>query len=439
MIELQQMKKIKKIKSGFLDRHLFAAKTLIKVLPDLIPSRLKGPEQLLKSIVGKNLEHFIDEISSLKGPALKAAQMLTVYGEYYLPPELNNILKQIQARSYFLEWDNIKSQVPKDLAEKFIIDPNPIAAASIGQVHKAKRISNDEVVALKIQYPKVDKAIDVDLGILKMLLSFSKVIPGSFNMDKIFAEIKIKLIEEMNYKNEAERQILYKQKLKNLPGVYVPNIYRDDCREKILVQEYIDGMLLSSPQILQKDQEYRNTIAKKLLELFFHEIYVIGMVQSDAHAGNYLITETEDHKPLLILIDFGACVTYEKSALDPYLSMIESIFRKDKEAFLGIFSKIEERAQGNYQIDRDLLYEYFALCASPLHSCDFDWGNCTLPDEVYEMGMKLFKKSKIDNPPHEYIFIDRKIAGLFSLMKMLKARFNVLEIVSPYINSKIEI
>ena len=423
---------MKKIKSGFIGRQIFAAKTLFKILPDLLPTKFKGPEQLIKKILGDNIQPFIDEVSSLKGPALKAAQMLTIYGEYYLPKEVNEILKQIQANSFYLDWHSLKKDIPEAILLKFEIDESPMAAASIGQVHKAKNKLTGEIVAIKIQYPKIDKAIDIDLNILKRLLSLLRILPGNLNLSKIFEEIKNKLIDEMNYKEEAKNQHEYKLAAKDLTGVYVPQVFLKDCTSKILVQEYIHGVLLSSEKVLERDQDYRNKIGIKIFQLFFHEIYVMGLVQSDAHAGNYLVIEKEVGEATVVLVDFGACVHYSKKTLRPYLELIESVFNNDKFKYTKTFAKIEKESQGQYQIDRDLLFDYFKLCVSPLHSSDFDWGQTSLPDQVYQLGISIFKNSKIDNPPYQYIFIDRKIAGVFSLLKMLRARFDVLAVVSPY-------
>jgi len=151
------MKLIKKLKNNKFQRSYFALKTISKAIPGMI-SNETTPERLLKSLMGNNIEKFLDEVGALKGSLLKAAQLISSYGEYYFPSELNEILRRLLSQNHYLSWDQIYKHIPKSFLNDLEIEETPIAAASIGQVHRAKILKTGEQIVLKIRYPGVKKS-----------------------------------------------------------------------------------------------------------------------------------------------------------------------------------------------------------------------------------------------------------------------------------------
>ncbi len=420
------MKKLDSLKNSRLSRGLFAARTAVRMIPSLLAGENADPRTVFRDFIGKSIDQFVNEVGELKGSVLKAAQILSLYGEYYLPEEVNEVLKKVQSQSHYLAWERIESLIPEKLKQEMEIDETPLAAASIGQVHRAKIKKTGEIVVLKIQYPGIKKAIDLDMRMIKTFLSMGKLLPKKMNLDPIYSEIKKVLMEEMDYEHEARKHAEYEILMKDVPGCSVPKLYPEFCSPQVIVSEYKEGEPLSTVKGLS--QEERNRIGTTLFTLFLQEIFRGHLIQTDSHPGNYLYKDG-----VVILIDFGACLSYPEKSLSQYRRLIGELYHGRRENFFSVLAEISGTDKG-FEFDRDLLWKYCELAASPLRSKDYDWGTTRLPDELYPLGMELVTTSRIDTPPHDFIFLDRKILGLFSLLKSLRARFDVTSVSALYLD-----
>lgn len=420
------MKKLNSLKNTALSRGFFAARSAVRMIPSMISGE-KDPRELFKDLVGASIHQFVDEVGELKGSILKAAQILSLYGEYYLPREINDVLKKVQSQSHFLAWEKISHLIPEKLHREIEIEETPLAAASIGQVHRGKIKATGEEVVLKIQYPGIKKAIDLDMKIIKTFLSMGKILPKKMNLDPIYGEIKKVLIEEMDYEHEAKKHAEYFELMKDVPGCSVPKLFPEFCSKDVIVSEYIEGTSLS--QIPELSQEERNRIGETLFRLFLQEIFRGHLIQTDSHPGNFLYHEKE-----ITLIDFGACLAYPEKELAQYRKLITELYHGRKDEFFVHLNAIADKGKGKFEVDPKLLWKYCELAASPLKSTDFNWGTTTLPDDLFPLANELVTSSSIEVPPHEFIFLDRKLLGLFSLLRSLKARFNVKAISDIYIH-----
>lgn len=421
------MKKLDGLKNSRFSRGLFAARSAVRMLPSLLAGENADPRTVFRDLIGKSIDQFVNDVGELKGSMLKAAQILSLYGEYYLPEEVNEVLKKVQSQSHYLKWEKISSLIPANLKDEFEIEETPLAAASIGQVHRAKIKKTGEMVVLKIQYPGIKKAIDLDMKMIKTFLTMAKLLPKKMNLDPIYGEIKKVLAEEMDYEHEARKHAEYEKLMKDVPGCYVPKLYPEYCSEVVIVSEYIDGVPLSTLKGLTQIE--RNKLGKTLFQLYLHEIFRGHLIQTDAHPGNYLYRNGE-----VVLIDFGACITYPEETLRNYRSLIAELHHGRRENFFSALNEISAKSSAGLVFDQDLLWSYCELAASPLKSKDFDWGTTRLPDELYPLALELVTTSQIDTPPHDFIFLDRKVLGLFSLLKSLRARFDVSSVCALYID-----
>lgn len=418
------MKKLLQLKSSGISRGLFAAKSAARMIPSLL-SRETDPRVLFRELIGSSINQFVDDVGELKGSILKAAQILSLYGEYYLPPEINEILKKVQSQGHFLGWEKVLPLIHPSILSAIEIETTPVAAASIGQVHRGKVIATGETVAVKIQYPGIRKAIDLDMRLIRTIFSMSRVLPKKINLDPIYREIRKVLIEEMDYVHEARKHAAYLELTKEIPGCSVPALYPEFCNAQVITSEFIDGIPLSSLPDLP--QEERNRMGETLFRLFLHEIFRGNLIQTDSHPGNFLYRKGE-----IVLIDFGACLEYSERDLKNYRSLLIEMYRGNKESFLVSLDAIT-KDKGKYEVDRDLLWRYCELAGSPLRSESFDWGATTLPDELVPIATEMVMSASIETPPHEFIFLDRKVLGLFSLLRSLRANFNVKAIAEEYL------
>ena len=385
------MKKIKQIKSSKLSRGFFALKTSARLIPKLLNKDI-NPEEILYSLIGKDVESFVHEVGTLKGSFLKASQLLSSYGEYYFPKEINLILKKVQNHSLVLEWNKIYPLIPESILNKYMIDESALAAASIGQVHKAIDKDSGQEVVLKIQYPGVRKAIDLDIRILKTLLNLSKVIPKKVIMDDIYHEIKNVLEEEMDYPKESEKQYQYKNWIEQFEGYKVPKVYTDITKDNLIISEYINHPTLSDLHSESLTQVKRNIIGQRILKLYFLEVFKGEYIQTDCHPGNYHFDKDNN----LYIIDFGACIKFSPNTIKSYQGLIKYLFKKEKEQFFSTLEDINKSNNSGFSFNREDIWDYCQLAIEPLYSEMYDWGKTDLPDRLLKKAKNLIQSVSVD-------------------------------------------
>lgn len=408
------MKRIKKLRTGFFSRHLKVAGILTKLAKDYYTTPRAEFVNKLGTILGARVETLSGELGQLKGSLLKAGQMLSMFGKDILPPEVENLFKKLESESSFLSWEEISKQLPSHFLEQLNIEKEPFAAASIGQVHKAEDKAGISY-ALKIQYRDIDKVIEMDLRILKWLINLLKLAPKDMELDQVFVEMKSMLEQEMDYLQEK----LYMEEYRVLVGenYIVPEVIGAYSNRSVLCSEFITAQKVDDA-IEGMSQDLRNKMAKDFFTLFYFELFEWNLVQTDAHPGNYLI---QDNK--WVLLDFGAIKRLSNDMSHKYQNLIRAILIFDKK-------KIKEAIHQLDLIDWEktnetFLWDYLSMISSPLREDSYDWSNSDLAKKAINMSNKILLNISLKKAPSETMFIDRKIAGLFYMLKTLKANGDV--------------
>ena len=368
------------------------------------------------------------EMGKLKGSIMKAGQLLSMYGEHFLPKEANDLLKSLQSQSAPLHWEQMEKILATRLTPEqradLEIDPEPIGSASLGQVHKARIKSLNEWVAVKIQYPDIDKAIDSDLKAIQSFLSMLKILPKSIRTDQLFAEVRSMLLQEIDYTLEAQETTMYRNRLTNHPQLIVPKVYPQFSTDKVLVTSLEKGLSADDPAIQALSQERRNNIAKSFLDLYFTELFEWGVVQTDAHLGNYKIRLDLEGNDRLVLLDFGAVRKYPDDFLLPYYQMIHAGVHSDMQALHAAAGKLKFIQPGDDPKLVQLFEDFCKLTIEPFLGQDFDWKNTDLPSRATKKAFEMIQKFSLRAPPEEILFLDRKTGGVFIFLSVLGAKLN---------------
>jgi predicted unusual protein kinase regulating ubiquinone biosynthesis (AarF/ABC1/UbiB family) len=396
------------------------------------PERLK---QLLMSQVAL----LSDELGQLKGSLMKVGQMLSMYGEKFLPPEANALLKSLQNQSPPLEWAAIEKQLLRQLTPEQLalveIEHEPTASASLGQVHRARRKSDGKQLAMKIQYPGVDAAIESDLKALRSILAMSKLVPKGPKYDELFSEVRHMLHQEVDYSRELEATHEFRGLLADDPRFILPETVPELSTKRILTTSFEEGIPVDSAEVLGLSQERRNAIGAAAMELYFIELFRLGLVQTDPHFGNYRVRLGEGGAPdRLVLLDFGAVRKFPKKFLDPYYTMVRGAFTRDQ-------ALVERGAEGLGFLRPDdspeLRRDFAALCYlfnEPFHGDGpYDWGASDLPRRVASAGAQLAFGLKLRSPPREVVFLDRKMGGVFIFLSVLGVKLDGRAILESYL------
>jgi len=384
-------------------------------------------------------EIITSELGQLKGSLMKAGQIVSLYGERLLPKEINDVFKKLQNQSPALAWPEVESilllELGKNRLDSLRIDPEPVGAASLGQVHRAIEKKTGRVLALKVKYPGVEEAIESDLKILRKILGAAGLVPRNLDLSIIFDEAKKMLSQEVDYRREKELLAEYRDLLKGDNRFVVPAPVDEFSTDNVLGMSFEEGLSIDDPQVNQLPQERKNKLALGFFDLFMREVTVFGKVQTDPHFGNYQIRlDPKGENDQWVLFDFGALRDLEEEFLEPYLFMLRSAFNHDKQAThralveLGLLASFEETDYA-----KELISLCFLVTEPVRREGEYDWAETDLPERALVRARPYLFDKNVRLPPPQMLSLDRKVGGVFTVMVKLKAKIHTKAIVEKYL------
>lgn len=421
-------------------------------MKDLFASKEQRKERFQDFLSSQALK-IAEELGKLKGSVMKAGQMLSIYGEHFLPPEVNKVLKTLQSDSRPIVWSEMEKVLIRQLgAEKLselLIDKEPIAAASMGQVYLARIKKNGRQVAIKIQYPGVDKAIDSDLKSLRSILSLSNLVPMGPSFDEVFKEVRMMLHHEADYSRELEMFQFYREKLSDDPRFVVPEVYPEYSSKRLITMSYEQGLSVDSREIRDLEPGRRNRLAASAMELMFKEIFEWRVVQTDPHFGNYKIRiSSEPQTPdQIVLLDFGAVRKFPKKYIVPFAKLVQSALEKNTTKNIEAGKSLGFLRENDGE---DVLNLFTKICFTAIEAFDAEfaspsidgseegdnpylWGQTDVIDRLTELAKNAVFTFKLRTPPREAIFLDRKMIGMYTFMTQLNLRMGPRRLLEKYV------
>lgn len=396
-----------------------------------------------KKILSEQSLYLAQELGKLKGSIVKVGQLMALYGEHVLPEEVTDALRTLEEQTIALSWEAIAPVIAQRLGEgidDFDIEVEPIGAASLAQVHKALHKPSGEVLCLKVQYPGVAAAIDADINSLVTLLKMTRMIQATHTFNDWVEEIRQLLHLEVDYRREAELTLKFQQRLICHDIFVVPTIYPEYCSDQLLVNSYERGLVVTAPEVAALSQQRRNRLAKAFLQLFIDEVFSWGELQTDPNFGNYRIQidTTEAEQDRIVLLDFGAVLSYDDSFLSPLKAMLLGAYHDD-EARIRDGAIALGMMQANYpeQVHNDfadlcrLLIEPFvhqSRAEIPREAIndhgEYCWATSRLPKRAAKHAASSALSKYFAVPPQEFAFLSRKLLGVYSFISALEAEFN---------------
>ncbi len=412
-----------------------ASKIAGNMLMDGLQEWSKGNKPKVKDLLltPGNMLKVADQLAKMRGAAMKVGQLISMDAGDLLPPELADILARLRSDAAPMPKETVEERLaafwgPKWRQEFIQFSEQPIAAASIGQVHKG--VTRDlKRVAVKIQYPGIRQSIDSDVDNVAILIKMSGLLPKNLNIKPLLAEAKKQLHEEADYLREAEQLQRFGELLADDECFLLPKVYPEMSSNEVLVMEYMDGEPIE--QLANAEQSVRDAAIHDLFRLFFAELFDYQLMQTDPNYANFLFDQDSQK---LVLLDFGATRAIPMELASGYLQMMRAAQKQDSQ---GVWDAALSIGLINPDLPSEVQQQITYLCmlaCEPLYlPAPYDFATSDLAMRLQEQGFALgMDRAYAHTPPADCIFIHRKLGGLFLLALKLKANVDFTALFAPY-------
>ena len=374
-------------------------------------------------------------LGNLKGPVMKVAQILATIPDA-LPDEYVEELRQLQSNAPSMGRLFVKRRMSAELGKDWqnsfnSFNQEAVAAASLGQVHKAESLDG-KTVACKLQYPDMNSAVEADLKQLRLAMSIYQRYDNAINASEIYKELSARIREELDYIREGRNMALYRLMLAKEETVHVPDLIETVSTDRLLTMTWLDGVPVLDFIKNNPELEMRNLVAKNMFRAWYVPFYLYGIIHGDPHLGNYSIRPNGD----INLLDFG-CIrifppTFVKGVIDLYIGLRDS----DEELAVNAY-----RTWGFENLDRDtidVLNHWARFVYSPLMEDKVrriqETNSGVYGKEVVEKVHKELRRLNGVKPPREFVLMDRAAIGLGSVFLHLNAEVNWYNIFQELIS-----
>ncbi len=427
------MKKIDSIPTGKMERVTKLVTTGVKVGGNYLKyygEKVVNPSLTKDKLHENNASDIYDGLKELKGSALKVAQMLSMeknllpqsyvdkfsLSQFSVPP-LSAPLVRKTFKTYF-------KQYPEELFDSF--SPDSINAASIGQVHKAKK--NGKELAVKIQYPGIRESISSDIALVKPIAIRMFNLKGT--SDEYFQEVEDKLTEETDYKLEISQSMKVIEDCEKIDNLLFPHYYPEFSSDKIITMDWMNGIHLSEFCSSNASQEQRDKVGQTLWNFYMYQIHKLKKFHADPHPGNFLVDKNDN----LIAIDFGCMKEIPNDFYVPYFEVSTPESLKDMDYFTKKLFELEilKKTDSPKELEffTNMFHELLSVFTQPIQSDVFDFAQPEFQAQIAALSEKFasdktLRKMNGNRGSKHFIYVNRTFFGLYSLMFEIKAKVKI--------------
>jgi predicted unusual protein kinase regulating ubiquinone biosynthesis (AarF/ABC1/UbiB family) len=296
-------------------------------------------------------EHMVAVLGEMKGGAMKIGQMASMIDLGGLPADdldvVQTKLGELREHAARVSFKDMRKVIEQDLGDRVSnlfaeLDADPAAAASIGQVYRA-RLDDGREVAVKVQYPGIGAAVRADLQNLGLMIRAAKRFAPGLDGKALGLELRERISEELDYEHEAQVQRAFARRWRGHPFIVIPNVISDMCRARVLVTEWVDG--IGFERVKESPPATRDRVGEIVLRFFYGSLYRFGQFSGDPHPGNFLLLR--DGR--VAFLDFGMTKAIPRWRIDAELTVLRAALEDDADsvheglAALGFFERGDPR------------------------------------------------------------------------------------------------
>ena len=370
------------------------------------------------------------QLSQMRGAAMKVGQLISMDAGDLLPPEMAAVLARLRSDAHAMPERQVRAVLTANWGAQWqqrfeSFSSTPVAAASIGQVHRAVARDGRDM-AIKIQYPGVRKSISSDVNNVASLLRLSGLLPKTLDIAPLLLEAKRQLREEANYEAEGAHLMRFSKLLADAPEFVVPVLHSDFTTNNVLAMSFVEGVPVES--MVNAPQPERDRMLRMLVGLLFRELFEFGLMQTDPNFANY---RYDPESQQVILLDFGATRSFTPDLGSAYKDLMGAFMAGDRDAMTQAAIAIGYFDENTLQKHQIAILDMFEMALEPLRlDVAFDFGDTDMAKCLREAGIALgLDRNFWHIPPIDTLFLHRKLGGLYLLAARLKARVNVRELL----------
>ena len=373
--------------------------------------------------LGDHAAEMAAALGGLKGPLMKVAQILSTVPDV-LPAEYVIELSRLQTDAPSMGWPFVKrrmaSELGQDWQESFAgFERKAAAAASLGQVHRARGLDGREL-ACKLQYPDMVSTVEADLRQLKLAFSIYRRYDRAIDPGQIHAELSDRLHEELDYLRESRHMALYARMLRSEPAVHVAGVVDDLTTKRLLTMTWLTGAPLLS--LVDARIEERNRVARNMFRAWYVPFYDYGVIHGDPHLGNYTVRGDGS----INLLDFGCIRVFKPSFIGAVIDLYRALCDDDEDLAVHAYE-----TWGFSDLSREIievlnhwaLFLYAPLLKDRVQTIQEDMGTMYGAEVAAKVHRELRRLGGV-TPPREFVLMDRAAIGLGSVFMHLKAEVN---------------
>jgi len=377
---------------------------------------------------GKNATALAAALGGLKGPIMKVAQLMATIPDL-LPPEYVEELQKLQSDAPPMGWPFVKRRMMAELGstwqEKFAeFEHKPAAAASLGQVHRARSLDGKPLAA-KLQYPDMQSAVEADLQQLDWLFAIHRRMDPVIDTSEIAKEIAARVREELDYRREAKHVALYRAMLKGIDLIRVPDVWPALSTGRLLTLDWLEGTKLLAHKTAPLSD--RNRIGQAMFTAWWFPFSRFGVIHGDPHLGNYTVFDEGGAPGGINLLDYGCIRIFPPKFAGGVVDLYNGLLRDDRDLVVHAYETWGFKGLSRETIDILNIWAKF-IYGPLLEDRERTIADGVKPSEygrreAFRVHQGLKQKGRV-RIPREFVFMDRAAIGLGGVFLHLDARLN---------------
>lgn len=387
--------------------------------------------QALSDIHRRNAESILETATELRGLIIKLGQILGARADI-VPDEYIEVLSKLHDAVPPRPFHVIKRHVEQELGAKLDdvfaeFAREPIAAASLAQVHRA-RLHDGRDVAVKVQYPDIEEIVRVDLQNIRALARVGGWLMRDYDLKSMVDELSANAPLELDFIHEGHNAEACAANFAGQDDIVIPNIYWEHTTKRVLVMEFVEGIKITDLDAIDAAGIDRQQIARLLTESYFKQIFSHGFFHADPHPGNLFVQQG----PKLVIVDFGIAKELPEAFLAGFIKLVSALVTGETNGIAGSFRDLGFHTK----YDDDTVFETMgeAMVTSLSQNRDYS-ENRELMGELQKNMMKVFRENPVVRIPGEFLYLGRTMGLLAGLGVQLGSQVNLLEVMGSQLPS----